>query len=299
MICSLLSAQKNETPLSIAKTSTHQIELRHDNDFFVFRDRYYTTGSFITYRNALKNSSFSNGKEQLEIAILQQYYTPNNIKSNKVEDFDRPYVGYLGISTGWSFAGNSEFLLFKVGTGMMGPIAGAEEFQGLFHSSGGIDTPPWAAQIKNSVHINFQTTYAKEWQLALNPMSVRIALKPSLAFGTKDIYLQPEAVLYFGKRNPITSSSAYNQIGVLDREFYFSFGAAYRRVLHNSLLEGHPRHDSSVFLVEAEKGLVLFNYEFVYRAGRNTYKLAQNYVSKESEATKAHITFGFIIARSF
>lgn len=295
----LLFSQETENLVQSKSLPRNLIELRHDNDFFVFTDRYYTTGSFITYRSYLENGYFPETKEQLGFSLVQQYYTPANIHSGDVEDFDRPYVGFIGVESGWSLANAFSFVDFNILLGLAGPAAGAEEFQNLFHSNGGIDTPAWVAQINNSFHINLKSSYTREWKINPNPYSVYLAVKPTIAVGTKDLYFQQEGILYFGKRNTLQQSSAYNQLRNLEKEFYFSFSAGYRYIHYNALLEGHPIGDSSVFIVESENHILLFKFEFVYNSGRNIFKLAQNYNTSETSSVKAHLTFGISIARNF
>ena len=294
-----LIAQVNGGTKPSDELPKHLIELRHDNDFFVFTDRYYTTGSFITFRSFLKNGYFPDGQEQLAFSLIHQYYTPANIHSADIEEFDRPYVGFLALESGWSLVNATSFVDFSVLLGMAGPVAGAQEFQNLFHSNGGIDTPPWIGQINNSFHINLKSSYAKEWKIFPNPYGLYLALKPTLVVGTKDLYFQQEGILYFGKRNTLNKSSAYNQIKNLTKELYFSLSMGYRYVHYNALLEGHPIGDGSIFVVNSESNLLLFKFEFVYNAGRNIFKILQNYNTHEIKRVKAHLTFGISLARNF
>lgn len=280
-------------------TYNRQIELRHDNDFLIFTDRYYTTGSYIEYRYIPKKIKSKLRKEQITIGLAHLFYTPTNILSHEITDYDRPYVGYLGLSAGSFVVRKKHATDISVAVGVTGPIAFAEGFQNLFHSSGGISTPPWEGQIKNSFHFNAYATYIKEWLLNPEPFSVYAAIQPEIAFGSKDIYIDHSAKFYFGNRNPLQESLAYNQVGATQNELFFSINFTYRYVGHNALLEGHLGGDNSEFLVPPVRELFLYGMEGCYRSRRNDIRLGYQYVSSESPLTKWHIYFTISVARRF
>jgi len=294
-----VSWAQNITTSTENKTSRHQqLELRHDNDFFNFTDRYYTSGSFIEYRYRLDQGEYEEHPEQISFLLQHEIYTPSNILTSDITEMDRPYAGFLGISSGWSKVVNTEFLQTKVLIGVSGPISGAADFQGLFHSAGGISTPPWDNQINNSFHINFYVDYIKEWLLYAGSLRLYVATNPSFAVGTKDVYVQQETAIYFGKRNAMPSSVAYNQLGSLDNELFLKLRANYRFVQHDAMLEGNLVRDNSPFLVSSKDSVLFLGADVIYRWGKNDFKLAYTYHTPKFFRTQdPHIYMGVTVAR--
>ena len=294
------SAQQNLPTSEDLPFVKHQFEFTHDNDFLFATDYYYTTGSFIGYRTLLNTPLIKSGKEQMSFVLTHQFYTPSNILSTNIEDFDRPYAGFLGINIGWTHTYKSNLVSIEALMGMIGPASGAEGFQNLFHETGGVGQPTaWIAQIENSFLTTLKVNYVKEWLVVPGKFNMRAVINPSAAVGTKDMYLQYENVFYFGKRNPLDKSSAYRQLGQLQNEFFFAARAAYRYVFHNALFEGNLWADSSEFLMESEYKFFLFSFEFYKRMGRNDFKIAFNYNSREAPALKAHLNLTLSYSRNF
>jgi hypothetical protein len=278
----------------------HQIELRHDNDFWVSTDHYYTTGTYIEYRNLITDKPSKDSKKQITIGLQHFFYTPTNLLSENVKDFDRPYAGYLGLTAGNLYTNKSQVIDFKFAIGVTGPISMAEDFQNLFHSGGGFGRPTsWTSQIENSVHFNLYFNYVKEWMLVPKPFAVYVALSPKVALGTTNIYVDQGFKFFFGRRNPLTQSMAYHQLGEVEKEFFFSVNFAYRFVEHNALLEGNLVSDDSDFLVKANKELYLFGIEGYYRSKRNDFKIGYQYLTRETPNTDLHIYFTVSLARRF
>ncbi|MEB8345770.1 DUF2219 family protein [Flavobacteriaceae bacterium KMM 6898] len=296
----LYSFGQNPAATDDVKIVGHQLELRHDNDFFTFTDRYYTSGLFLTYRTLLQKGILSSGKEQLKFSIGQEIFTPSNIKSDEIADLDRPYVGFLGLVGGWSHVQNSSLLEADLLLGVAGPASGASGFQKWYHHTFVVSDPPvWGNQMENSIHVNLYANYLKEWRLAPNPFSVHISIKPQFAIGTRDSYVHPEFMATFGRRNPLSSSMIHNQLGAVDREIFFSLVAGHRFVFHNALLDGNALGDNSVFLVQADKNVWYFGFDFKHRFGQNNYWVGYRINSPESQGTQAHRYIILSYARNF
>ncbi len=276
-------------------------ELRHDNDFLLFTDRYYTTGTFIGVRSNDYKRSDSINKRQYRIFILQEIYTPSDLLEVNIKRLDRPYAGFIGISNGLMFTNNKRMWDTSLLFGFSGPLSAAERIQSYFHESAAEDSrvPIWEGQIKNSLHFNGYLQFAREWQLEPNPFSVYVAINPIGALGTKDIYLQNDVAFYFGKRNPMNTTSAYNQLGDFKKELFFSIRLGYRYIFHDALLEGNIIEDFSVFLKEPYQNLFLYNFELFHHNKRNNYKLGYNFFTPQTDGTKPHWYMVFSFMRSF
>lgn len=299
-IGSLQLAAQDSLALSEASfVAKRQIEAMHDNDFPFSTDYYYTTGSFIRYRHQLKRGVVPGTKEQLAYTVVQQFYTPSEVKETNVRRFDRPYAGFLGASIARTTATVDRLLHLELLVGVAGSNSGAEGFQRLFHSSGGLGTPQWIDQIDNSIHGNIYIDYTREWKLGQRPRSFILAWSPELAVGTKDIYAQNDVVLFFGKRNPLQNSVAYQQLGPLQRELFCSVRVGQRWVMHNAMLEGNLIRDESVFTIDATPQVFRAGFDVYFRYHRNDYRLGYNYATKETPKATGHQYVTISIARNY
>ena len=298
--CTLISFGQNITKDISEKIIKHQIEFRHDNDFLVLTDRYYSSGIFLIYRKRLEKGLFSSQQEQLTFSIGQVALTPSDVKSKDFADLDRPYAGFLGLNSGWSFTKNNRGIDFNLLVGVAGKASGAGDFQRWYHNAIVIADPPvWFGEIENSVHMNLYMSYIYEWRLSPNPFSVHVAVKPQIAFGTKDIYIHPEVITYFGRRNALSESIAHNRIRASNREIFFSVSVGYRFIGQNGLLEGNALGDNSIYVVAPQKTVLYGGFDFLHRYGQNDYKLGYRINSAETAAAEAHKYIILSFARSF
>lgn len=279
-----LFSQRSYDPQSYA----HQIELRHDNDFFLLTDRYYSSGLFLTYRTRLTKGMFGS-KEQLSFRLGQEVYTPSQTQSVNSDNFDRPYVGFLGLSLGWSIASDNSLFDTRAAFGIAGNNSGAGGFQRWYHRAVAIsDSPLWINELDNSFHTNIYASYTKEWEIAPNPFGIRFAVQPQLAIGSRDIYGETEATFYFGRRSSIGESIAYERLGNNAREIYFAFRFAYRQVFYNGLIEGNLFGDSSSILRDVETSLLRIGFDFNHRFDQNDFRLGVRYTGSETPLAEAH-----------
>jgi lipid A 3-O-deacylase len=294
-------SQEITNPKKLNRIDRNGFELRHDNDFLLYTDHYYTAGTFIGLRSRAEKKNDSANALQYSFFILQEIYTPSELISRDINKFDRPYVGLFGITNGITLTKDKRLLDFKLLLGFTGPLSGGSKVQSVFHEYATQDStiPAWESEIKNGMLINLYFNYVREWKIQSNPFSVNVALSPSSAFGTKDIYLQNDIVGYFGRRSSMENSSAYRQIGSYEKELFFAVRLGYRYVFHNTLLEGNLLGDSSVLLKDPYQNLFLYNFEIYYRSGRNSYKVSYNFATPETSGTKPHLYVLMSILRSF
>ena len=275
-----------------------QIEFRHDNDFWLSTDLYYTTGSIITYR-VQKKDSLESRTQQWNYRLKHLFYTPSDIRSDNPNRYDRPYAGLLALSAEHVTVVSDHLFLLELLMGVAGPNSGAEGFQGLFHEEGGIDTPPWTDQIANSFHTNLYVGFVQEWDIREAPTAMKIAFAPSLAIGSLDIYLQSDVVCYIGKRSRIEESVAYGQMGTLRSEFFGGLRLGYRYVAHNAMIEGNAFGDKSPLVFPAEENVFRLGVEGYWRRNRNDIKISYNFNTKETAQADSHAVIALSYARSF
>ncbi|MEZ4874251.1 MAG: DUF2219 family protein [Flavobacteriaceae bacterium] len=262
----------------------------HDNDFLVISDRYYTFGLFLNYTMALDKGLVNNGNEQLYFTLSQQAYTPSNIETQSITEMDRRYVGYLALETGWSTVVASSLYRANIQMGLLGPASGVGKFQQWYHDHiVKYKTPTWAHELPNALHTNLELNYAKEWEWAPNPFGVYFAVTPSAVMGSKEIFIQPEVIAFFGRKNPLPHSMAYHQIGNLERELYFSLEFAYKWVEKNVFLEKE----------KLEKTIFLFTFNFHHRYLTHEYRVGYHYNSKEALGLERHQYISLSYSKSF
>lgn len=266
-----------------------QISLQHDNDFFTLTDRYYSSGLYLSYKKLLTNPLFKNSKEQIEFKLQQEIYTPSQTESTNINVFDRSYAGFLGLGLHWNRAKDNKLLKVGIVAGLVGPNSGAGGFQRWYHNVLVVSDPPiWVSELNNSFHFNIYSSYTKEWILAPKPFGVNAVLSLNTALGTRDIYLEPELVMAFGRKAQLQNSIYFDQLGTHEREVYFTLNIAYRNVFYNGLIEGNLFGDSSAVLREAQTSLLRFGFDFHNRNGRNNIKFGVRYNTKETPQSRGH-----------
>lgn len=279
----------------------YSLELRHDNDFPVFTDRYYTTGNFIGWRTKLAPGKDSTEQKQYNIFVVQQLYTPADIIETDIKKFDRPFAGFLGLSNGLTITNSRRLLDLSVLIGVSGPPSGGAAIQEAFHSAPAVSSriPTWLGQLRTSAFGNIYGSYTREWQWEPNPFSVHFALSPSAALGNKDIYGQQEAAFFFGRRSSLQKTSAYQQIGDLEKEFFFAVRVAYRYIFHDAMQEGDFIGDSSPFLIKPHRNRFIYNFEMNGRIKRHNFMVAYNYATPENRRAFPHLYVTLSITRAF
>lgn len=266
-----------------------QVQIQHDNDFFNLTDRYYSSGLFLSYKKLLSKPVFKGGKEQIEIKLQQEIYTPSQTKSLIIDEFDRSYAGFVGLRLNWSRAKKNSLLQVGLLSGIVGPNSGAGGFQRWYHNVLVVSNPPlWQAELEDSFHFNFYTSYVNEWTIVPNPFGIRIALLSNAAIGTRDIYLEPQLVLSFGRKQQLKNSIFFDLLGEHKREVYFTLHIAYRKVLYNGIIEGNLFGDKSLVLRESQNSLLTYGFDFHNRNGRHNIKFGFRYNTKETPQSRDH-----------
>lgn len=271
------------------KIPIQQLELRHDNDFLLTTDQYYSSGLFLTFRRSIKKGHFRNLDSQYELGLTQQVYTPSDTESEDLSEFDRPYAAFTGLALRYSAANSKWFYQAGAELGQAGPNSGAGGFQRWYHNAIVISPPPaWVGEIDNSFHATAYASVFREWEWVPNPFGIRIAPGIHAAAGTRDVYVEPELAMHFGRRNPLHQSIAYDRLGSLQREIYFTLKASYRLVWYNALIEGHPSGDDSPLVFEPEKQVFRIGFDLRHRFHRNDYKLSYRYMGPEVPGNNGH-----------
>lgn len=275
-------------------------EIRHDNDFLLFTDRYYTSGTFLGLWANFDSKTDSLTSYQYRFYVVHEIYTPADLLETDPDRIGRPYAGFLGFDNALRIFKPDRFFDYQFYWGTSGPFSGAETFQSAFHSSGTENSrvATWDDQIENALHVNGYFTYLREWQLEPNPFAVFMNLRPKAAFGTRDVYGEYGMSFFFGRRDPMGSTSAYGRYGT-NREWYFSVDLTYRHVLHNASYEGSLAGDNSPLTRDVYPNLFLYDFRMVHRRGRNVYKISYHFNTAERRNIQPHVYMGFSFSRFY
>ncbi len=281
-----------------------QFELRQDNDFLHFTDRYYSTGSFLGLHRWLPltpKQLEQKQTRQYSFVLYQEIFTPTDLLTDKTKFMDRPYAGFIGLNNGLTVTQGFHLNRFNFVLGMAGPYSGSETVQSAFHNSATVDSKiaTWDAQIDNSFHLGAYYEYVREWQWQAQPFAVFFALNPKAALGTKDTYIEQDAVFYFGRRSSLQKTMAYGQLLGRKTELFFSTRFGYRYVLHDAMLEGNWLGDNSVFTVDPYPMMYFFNVGFFWRYKRNDIYLKYHYESARNRTAEPHLYVSLSYSRRY
>ena len=132
-----------------------EIGFKSDDDSYIlpFTDRYYTNGSFLSFKYLLDTAIKNLNKKIIEFQIGQQIYTPYQSNVPLKSQQDRPFAGYLFVQTTISkFYQNGSVLKLSAQLGILGPSALGEQVQTLWHQLIHYYKPlGWEYQIGNSL----------------------------------------------------------------------------------------------------------------------------------------------------
>ena len=141
-----------------------EISFITDNDLYVstMRDRYYTSGIFLSYKYLADNKNQNLEKKIIEWQIGHEMFTPNNASVTKIEDHDRPFAAYLYGSFGIKkIYKRNKIFNTTLQLGVIGPNAYGKELQSFIHQFYNFkETIGWKHQIKNAFGINLDLEYS-------------------------------------------------------------------------------------------------------------------------------------------
>lgn len=281
------------------ESQNKQLEIRISNDKLVLQDKYYTNGLHIEYRKEAKSTIVfkkkDNEKLQTNIVFGNETYTPSNLFSFNVNDFDRPYAGWMFGSVELAKIKLNSALFIAVESGITGEPSLAGKLQNAFHDVLRIKKPTWQDEIPFKWLFNVRVRQVYDFQLTKN---LNFQNHSNFSFGTKDTYFQNNIMLFFGKFNNFQNSY---RTQILDttftNEFFGFIGGGYKYVLLNTLIQGSPFTNSDPFTSIAETHVFNLKTGSALRTKKYVVKIEFNYNSKETPLSKSHIygmlVFGF------
>lgn len=244
----------------------YEIQIKTDNDFFVpivSTDQYYTYGQKFFYRRRMDytNGLFLNldklfksygSIKIIEFELGQEAYTPGNFQNNDLNQYDRPFAGWLYIGSSISAVTNYKIIKIGVEVGVIGPASYAGKVQNFFHEQISHDAAleGWRYQIDNNVALNFKAEYYKP---IIQKKYVDLTFENKLALGSQALYYQGGGRIRVGKFNPISSSITYNTTTSgkkFKTEFFIDFSSNIKFIGYNATLQ--QSENSNVYYLNKE-----------------------------------------------
>ncbi|WP_158838251.1 lipid A deacylase LpxR family protein [Polaribacter sp. L3A8] len=270
-----------------------EISLITDNDLYVsaIRDRYYTSGVFLTYRYLSNKKNESLEKRIFEWQVGQEMYTPFKATVDNVNNHDRPFAGYLyGGFKIKSVYKNNQILTTSAQIGVLGSNSYAQELQEFIHDIYGFKKAiGWEYQIKNAFALNFNAEYLKTI-IQTNTNNLDVAWVNELNAGT--VYTNIATGFYsrIGLKplQNLTNSIAFNTnlnnqqtTTYREVESFFFVKPMLRYALYDATLQGSFFNDESpitkslmplVFDIELGLKFTVNRLNFGYSFNYNTSK---------------------------
>lgn len=278
--------------------------IEHENDLFVGRDRYYTSG-FRLQRIAEAREApdwlasvarrFPGFNEATALpyafSINHNIYTPADIEEPEFPPDDRPYAAWLNVSfaTGTLQPGGADRI--RVGIGMVGPAALGKRVQKGVHRLVGAPRPVgWETQLRNEPTlllgydrfrriINGRRDHGMGHDLSgFGGVTLGNAYTNLSAGGF--VRLGYNLADDFGppRITPAVSGSGYFQPG-LDRSWYFFAGAETRAVGRDLFIEGNTFGGRDGLEVERLVGEWFAGFQF----SQDRFRVAYTHVWRTRE----------------
>jgi hypothetical protein len=178
LYCQLLFSQ-NKTPFEIG------FVLENDSFTSTINDKYYTNGMELFYRH-LSNKSTDEVKKIISFKVGQYIYNPKWVKSDLIEDHNRPYAGYLFAEIGINrFYKNENVWITNFQIGVVGPLSQAQDFQEIIHATFGFGKIyGWQHQIGNTLGLQYNTVFSKKIAPKFSSEKIDFHFQSKLDLGT-------------------------------------------------------------------------------------------------------------------
>ncbi|HZX58050.1 MAG TPA: lipid A deacylase LpxR family protein [Mucilaginibacter sp.] len=237
-----------------AQSHSKEIGAETDDDSYLAQgsDRYYTAGTFVYYRQALKvNSTTHLQNKVLGFELGQKLYTP---QSGSISFYgnpddpryiDRPFAAYLYVGANLNYLYKDESnLKLSAQVGVVGPAALGKETQQTIHNLFGLYHPSgWQYQIDNDFEINLSAQYNR--LLARSAWAdVSLTSYANLGNGFTGAGIGP--MLRLGDFNQLFNSESTQSTAIKsanfkplhDHELFFYYQPQFNVVVYDATVQG-------------------------------------------------------------
>lgn len=267
-----------------------EFSFTNENDVYLMLsiDRYYSNGLFLNYRFSPEQAPPSDlrVKKIYDLAIAQRFWTPQDVRLRRIQDYWRPYAGMLHFAYRQSnFYSQQNRLMFGADIGVIGKASGAEAFQEWYHRAFGFDNPRgWDTQIANVFVIDAKLEYNR--QFWLKPQKVDLISSSSLSVGNAFTHAIQRLDLRVGKLRDLRQSAFVNALigegsETIQTHSYFVLGYGIEAVGHNTTIEGHVFKEESPYTEEIVPWVRHLRLGFAFSSTTSTLKFTYNWLSRE------------------
>lgn len=259
-----------------------RLTLQVDNDSFVFNfvDKYYTSGIFIHYEfNSKKFPLLKSDKGVLLKATFgQKMFTPKKPATDVVENYDRPFAGWLFASLS-SFKQNENHI-FGLGLelGVTGNASQSKAAHQWFHRAFNLSgTPVWEAQIPSELMFTASTTFKKKFTNKIFSESVA-------AIGSKDVYfMQGMYFLFFD------NFKTFHQLSANKSRVSAYTAIKYKFIGYDALIEGSIWNNKTPLTREITRNMFLAEAGIKFHFDKMRFDVSYHYNTKQASKAQGHI----------
>lgn len=221
------------------------LNLSVDNDLFFGRDRYYSSGIFISVGEL--NENYDTSIKYVHWTLGHEIYTPSLRYTKEVEYYDYPYGGWLFFQRAEERQLNlNNAWLWAIKAGMTGKASLASFMQNLYHDKIlGLPNMAWEKPVPQRFHVNLNGLYKK-----------RINLFPKGAIltdffgnlGTQRTAIGSNIGLLLGSSKVI--SFIHNPLEMQEVGFGIYIGSRVEYRFHDFMISGSLFDDDTPFTLE-------------------------------------------------
>ena len=251
--------------ISIVSSSSSQINIREDNNpHFIFKwendvlfytDYYYSQG--LSFRLSIpvleKNPvnyilpSFKNSENIYSLSLIQQMYTPLEIRDSVVRIDDRPYAGLIYLRSEKKSINYTKKLIIRTSLdlGIRGPYSFASYTQYYYHKIGDIVLPQgWQYQMSTLPIVNYNIALMKQLYKPSEFVDLNGLIEARMGTINVDLTMggSVKAGIYKGSFN-----KKYNRYFQLSAKF----SAFAKFVAYNGTMQGELKNNPNVYEIKS------------------------------------------------
>ena len=221
------------------------INLSVDNDLFFGRDRYYSSGIFIS--SGKLNKSSDTLINYVHWTLGHEIYTPSLRYSKDIEYYDYPYGGWLFFQRAEERQLNlTNAWLWSIKAGVTGKASLAQLLQNLYHDKIlGLPNMAWEKPVPQRFHVNLSGLYKKR----INIFSKTAILTDFFGnLGTQRTAIGSNIGILLGSTKVI--SFIHNPLEMQEVGFGFYIGSRFEYRFHDFMISGSLFDDNAPFTLD-------------------------------------------------
>ena len=245
-----IGVKTNVAQINIVQYQKSHFVFTWDNDVLFHTDYYYSQGLFfrLSVSSLSKNPinylllSIPNSTQTYSISIIQQMYTPLEIRDSVVRIDDRPYAGTLYIRSEKLSVNKENRIILRssLDLGVRGQYSFAQYAQYYYHKIGHIVLPQgWQYQMSDLPVINYNLAAKKQIYSYNN--NVDISALSEIRLGTIFTDLAIGASTKLGLFDNVFSEKNRNSI-----ELSAEITASLRYVAYNGTMQGKLKSNPNI-----------------------------------------------------